>query len=809
MADKSITQTIKDAEIDARSLSEFIYKPATAMINRRLAPPIHSLSYYLDFLSETVAKSSQKMALADQYLDDAVGIVASIEPTVVQMVNDAIDNTAIEGGVVADTFVTVVEQIDGDGAINQRQLNSMNTLTVPDIATLKKVKPVLGKTVRVLETDGVYEFVTGDYSHELTLDTQGGVFVEAFGYPNGSGMVAKRIIDGGYINAEWFGVSPDIDNNTPQIQAAMLVANNLGVPVVTLPKGRLYIGLSGRLESTGILQIPEGVHLKGAGMYSTEIDYAIANRATAVSYFKNIGVSRDTEHLGSASNFTISDLSLINSDEVEQGGISFMSIGNCRNVTIERVFFGNHSRHGVDMAGVDGVTIRDCVAKNNVVSTYRNSSVFQIDGVGGIGTMAAPKFNTRNVLIENCDLRTNHSSELLDIGHKPREDGLVSNIVVRGCYLEGAPTGSDRVVRFGKDQSYKDIVFENNTVVGLANESFLFWLSPTPDQSGGNTLNNIHIKNNHFTGTGRFGIVVRTEWSGFPDVSGPIYVTNNTVDMTVDNDSDINTGILIQGVRNCKVHGNNVRMTSPLRHDKGMTGIVAYRADADVSENTVNVRTPTLPEGAVPTTNCRGIAVLSLTGATIPDKRNYISISNNTIDQSDVRVAILISGADNVRGIDNVSVSRNVFTGELVDSHHTFSIYDGLGGCSDLSNGGRLAFDKTGETTLSISSGASIDVTSKSVSSSQLAVAGIATNRGVRFDVSFLYSQQSGFTGARTYLPITTDTGFAGLVFDTNHTSSSNSVIIKAGSGGVSGYLDESGVSQGYTSASVLINTYI
>lgn len=50
MADNSIVQTIKDAEIDARSLSEFIYRPANFTVYRRLAPPIHTLDYYLNKL---------------------------------------------------------------------------------------------------------------------------------------------------------------------------------------------------------------------------------------------------------------------------------------------------------------------------------------------------------------------------------------------------------------------------------------------------------------------------------------------------------------------------------------------------------------------------------------------------------------------------------------------------------------------------------------------------------------------------------------------------------------------------------------
>lgn len=46
----SFVQTIIDAEKDARSLSEFVFKPASFMVQRRLAPPINTLQHYIDKL---------------------------------------------------------------------------------------------------------------------------------------------------------------------------------------------------------------------------------------------------------------------------------------------------------------------------------------------------------------------------------------------------------------------------------------------------------------------------------------------------------------------------------------------------------------------------------------------------------------------------------------------------------------------------------------------------------------------------------------------------------------------------------------
>ena len=50
MANDDIIQVISDAREDAVSLSQFMYYPATVTVNRRLAPPVHTLNYYLMYL---------------------------------------------------------------------------------------------------------------------------------------------------------------------------------------------------------------------------------------------------------------------------------------------------------------------------------------------------------------------------------------------------------------------------------------------------------------------------------------------------------------------------------------------------------------------------------------------------------------------------------------------------------------------------------------------------------------------------------------------------------------------------------------
>ena len=48
MADAITIKALQDASLDAKSLSEFVFKPASFMVQRRLAPSTNTLQYYLD-----------------------------------------------------------------------------------------------------------------------------------------------------------------------------------------------------------------------------------------------------------------------------------------------------------------------------------------------------------------------------------------------------------------------------------------------------------------------------------------------------------------------------------------------------------------------------------------------------------------------------------------------------------------------------------------------------------------------------------------------------------------------------------------
>lgn len=115
--------------------------------------------------------------------------------TIPGTVNDAINNTAVEGGVLAATFVTVEEQITGEGALSLRDFNSRTILTVNSIAELLQVKATSGRAVFV-------------------KDSQGGVFVydSSKSAIDDGGLVINgwvRQLQTPYITPEMFGCKGD------------------------------------------------------------------------------------------------------------------------------------------------------------------------------------------------------------------------------------------------------------------------------------------------------------------------------------------------------------------------------------------------------------------------------------------------------------------------------------------------------------------------------------------------------------------------------------------------------------------------
>lgn len=83
----SIIQEVLDARVDMQSLSEFVWKPTDFMVSRRLAPPIHTLNYYL-----------QRLDAVDEQFTAAVNKATTTA-------NSAIDKIKYDASINVNNFI--------------------------------------------------------------------------------------------------------------------------------------------------------------------------------------------------------------------------------------------------------------------------------------------------------------------------------------------------------------------------------------------------------------------------------------------------------------------------------------------------------------------------------------------------------------------------------------------------------------------------------------------------------------------------------------------------------------------------------
>lgn len=252
MAEPISIQQLKDASEDAITLADFIYKPANVMIPRRLAADINSLQYYLEYMSSYAQHSYETY---DEMVANAVNLPSGVSVFVTndsdtpkngiytyngtsfvkgeyQPENAAkefveaklgglevfngkvraqdvstfdgstqdikntefrteLDALPFEGGVLADTLVTVTPNGTGAVARTQRDVNS-DTISVKDFGA--KGDGVTDDTLSIqtainhLPANSTLDFVAGTYllsaplvctgKKEVTFTSTGGAVIK-------------------------------------------------------------------------------------------------------------------------------------------------------------------------------------------------------------------------------------------------------------------------------------------------------------------------------------------------------------------------------------------------------------------------------------------------------------------------------------------------------------------------------------------------------------------------------------------------------------------------------------------------------
>lgn len=123
-----IMQEVVDARVDAKSFSDFIWKPAEFMVIRRLAPNIHTLQYYVNRFEVIANDFTQALntanAAAIAATNNAVGLIDNVTNNAYEQVNSAIEGVAIDANLVTDALVTTSIRKEGQVVRTQAAKNS-------------------------------------------------------------------------------------------------------------------------------------------------------------------------------------------------------------------------------------------------------------------------------------------------------------------------------------------------------------------------------------------------------------------------------------------------------------------------------------------------------------------------------------------------------------------------------------------------------------------------------------------------------------------------------------------------------------
>lgn len=140
MAINDIVQTIAEARVDARSLSEFVFKPASFIVTRRLAPSVRTLQYYVDRFETIDSSFTQALntanAAAVTATNNAVGLINNVTNQASQSVQNAIQGVAVDANLVTDALTTVVPLTMEPTSNYRTQLNkNREHVSIPDFFT--------------------------------------------------------------------------------------------------------------------------------------------------------------------------------------------------------------------------------------------------------------------------------------------------------------------------------------------------------------------------------------------------------------------------------------------------------------------------------------------------------------------------------------------------------------------------------------------------------------------------------------------------------------------------------------------------
>lgn len=176
---KSISELFAEGGIDAETLSKFMSLPASELVPRRLAPDIHSLNHYLNYLnalkafytqsSGTVTVDGQVIKSVGQIVKDAEAETSAATTAIhATLETAAMSNSIIPVDSLIKTVPTDPNAFQETQAIKNRRLVSLSEYKAPSVAWDVALKNALSIGNR--EVDGNHQTIAIDKMVTCTTD---------------------------------------------------------------------------------------------------------------------------------------------------------------------------------------------------------------------------------------------------------------------------------------------------------------------------------------------------------------------------------------------------------------------------------------------------------------------------------------------------------------------------------------------------------------------------------------------------------------------------------------------------------------
>jgi hypothetical protein len=452
---------------------------------------------------------------------------------------------------------------------------------------------------------------------------------------------------------------------TAAIQRALNELESRGGGICNLPPGLLYISLANSANANSCLQVPSDVIFQGAGMDGTIIQRIPAERGVDGVLITNKYWDTNGGYTA-AGNIVFQDFTITDgAASPQRGSGDLIGLGHADNVIVQRVKAGNHDQHFVDICGSKRIKVLNCVGYNDHLNSYRNSSTVQVDGVaaGAIRGIFVDSTVSTDVEVAGNHFVNKTSNIALHIGHKPM---LFKNINVHDNYIEGAFSAGDNVITCDTNSSFENLTIANNTIVSghASARNINFFIAGNSSE----IVNGVKISGNHIKGLSRVGVFfgVNQTYTGadYPNFSG-LSITNNTIEIDLTGATALNNyGIAVVGFLDVLISGNQCTLIQT--NDSAVTHniFVGRNKNALVTGNTIAKK---IALANITTYSAASGIAVGFDGADMPAVAPaYIVVSNNTIDQNGIKIALnMLSGSNFVANVDSVIFSGNNLSGQF------------------------------------------------------------------------------------------------------------------------------------------------